>query len=397
MRKGASDLPVACLVGGCLCGVNAARRGQGEDTPAGGESGRRQLHGRRAAVGSAALLIESTSHGLYCEAGDFFIDPWAPVDRAVITHAHADHARAGSEAYLTAEPGMGLLRERLGAAANLQGQPYEQPMDLNGVAVTFFPAGHILGSAQIRVEFAGEVWVVSGDYKLATDPTCAAFVPVPCDVFLTEATFANPVFQWRRPPVIFGQIDDWWLRNQAAGRTSVLLADGLGMTQRLLAGLDATMGPLFAQGAARRFLSAYAAAGVELSVPVPAAADVVRAAQGRGLILAPPAMAEDAAWLGSLGPVSTALVSGGMQVLGVRRRQRNIERGFVFSDHADWNGLVTAIQASEARHVLVTHGQVEELVRWLRRQGFAADGIATKYAGEMGSEAADAEGAAVGS
>ena len=316
------------------------------------------------------------------------------MDRAVITHAHADHAVAGSEAYLTAEPGVGLLRERMGVAAYIQGQPYGEPIDLNGVEVAFFPAGHILGSAQIRLEFKGEVWVVSGDYKLATDPTCEPFVPVPCDVFVTEATFAMPVFQWRRPQVIFGQIDEWWLRNQAAGRTCVLLADGLGMTQRLLAGLDAEMGPLFVQGAARRFLPAYAAAGVELPVTVPAAADAVRAAQGRGLVLAPPAMAEDAAWLASLGPVSTALVSGGMQVLGVRRRQRNVERGFVFSDHADWNGLMTAIQTSEARHVLVTHGQVEELVRWLRRQGLEADGIATEYAGEMGSEATDVEAGA---
>ena len=342
------------------------------------------------------MLIESTSHGLYCAAGDFFIDPWKPVDRALITHAHADHAVAGIDAYLTAEPGVGLLRERMGAAAYIQGQPYGEAIDLNGVGVTFFPAGHILGSAQIRVEFAGEVWVVGGDYKLASDPTCAAFVPVPCDVFVTEATFANPVFQWRRPQMIFQQIDEWWLRNQEEGLTSVLLADGLGMTQRLLAGLDATMGPLLVQGAARRFLPAYAAAGVELPVTVPAAANVVRAAQGRGLILAAPAAAEDAAWLGSLGPVSTALVSGGMQVQGVRRRQRHIERGFVFSDHADWNGLVTAIQASSARQVLVTHGKVEELVRWLRRQGLEADGIATKYQGEMGSEATDQEGSAVG-
>ena len=356
------------------------------------------MHGGRAGIGSAALLIESTSHGLYCAAGDFFIDPWQPVDRALITHAHADHAVAGSDAYLTAEPGVGLLRERMGAAAYIQGQPYQEPIDLNGVEVTFFPAGHILGSAQIRVEFAGEIWVVSGDYKLASDPTCAAFVPVSCDVFVTEATFGMPVFQWRRPQVVFGQIDEWWLQNQDEGRTSVLLAHGLGMTQRLLAGLDATMGPLFVHGAAGRFLPAYQAAGAGLPATAPAVAEGVRAALGRGLVLAPPTAAAagaDLAWVKALGNVSVAMVSGGMQLPGVRRWFQ-CERGFVLSDHADWNGLLAAVQASGAGQVLVSHGQVEGLVRYLRRQGVAAEGIETKYEGELGSEATDVEGPAVG-
>lgn len=326
------------------------------------------------------MLLETTRDGLYCAAGDFFIDPWESVDRALITHAHADRAHPGHDAYLTAEPGVGLLRECVGADKYIQGQPYGEPITINGVAVTFFPAGHILGSAQIRLEFAGEVWVFSGDYKLATDPTCEPFVPVPCNVFVTEATFALPVFQWRPPRAIFMHIDDWWRKNQLAGRTSVLLAEEMGQAQRLLAGLDAEMGPLLVHDAVARFLPAYAAAGVGLPHTQPATTEAVRATRGRGLVIAPPT-AIHSDWLAKLEPVSLALASGWMQMQGARNRQ-NIDRGLVFSNHADWLGVLTAIRNSGAETVLVTHGHVLPLVRWLQQQGLQAAELPTPFVGE---------------
>lgn len=326
------------------------------------------------------MLLETTRDGLYCAAGDFFIDPWKPVDRALITHAHADRAHPGNDAYLTAEPGAGLLRECVGADKFIQAQPYGEPLTINGVGVTFFPAGHILGAAQIRLESDGEVWVFSGDYKLASDPTCEAFVPVSCDVFVTEGTFALPVFQWRPPRAVFAHIDDWWQKNQAAGHTSVLLAEEMGKAQRLLAGLDAEMGPLLVHDSIARFLPAYAAAGVELPRTLTATPEAVRATQGRGLVIAPPATI-NSRWLASLESASVALASGLMQVRGARNRQ-NIDHGFVFSNHADWLGLLTAIRNSEAATVLVTHGHVHPLVRWLQQQGLRAAELPTLFQGE---------------
>src|SRR6478609_4359935 len=152
-------------------------------------------------------LIAVRPEGLYCAAGDFFIDPWRPVDRAVITHAHGDHARMGSAHYLSTSCAMPILRTRLGPEAVIEGMAYGEVRTINGVKVSLHPAGHVLGSAQVRIEHAGEVWVVSGDYKLDPDPTCAPFEPVACHTFITESTFGLPIYRWRSPAEIFGGID----------------------------------------------------------------------------------------------------------------------------------------------------------------------------------------------
>ena len=188
-------------------------------------------------------MIEVRQAGFYCAAGNFYIDPSEPVNRAVITHAHSDHARPGSAAYLCARPGETLLRARIGAEAAIQALDYGERITLDGVTVSVHPAGHILGSAQVRIEYRGEVWVVSGDYKLAADPTCAPFEPLRCHTFVTESTFALPIFRWPAESSVIAAIQDWWRANQQAGKTSVLFAYPIGKAQRVLASLDAAIDP----------------------------------------------------------------------------------------------------------------------------------------------------------
>lgn len=190
-------------------------------------------------------MLRTTDRGLYCEAGDFHIDPWAPVARAVVTHAHGDHLTWGCESYLVSETGAAVSRERLGAwGAGLESMPYGDTRTINGVRVSFHPAGHILGSAQVRLEYRGEVWVVSGDYKTDPDPTCAPWEPVRCHTFITESTFGLPIYRWPSQQQVFAEINAWWAANAAAGQVSLLCAYALGKAQRLLAGLDPSIGPI---------------------------------------------------------------------------------------------------------------------------------------------------------
>jgi putative mRNA 3-end processing factor len=333
----------------------------------------------------AAYMLTVTEQGLHCRAGGFHIDPWLPVERALITHAHSDHARAGSRSYLCAQAGVELLHVRLGRGAAITGVPYGEARRIGDVKVSFHPAGHVLGSAQIRLEHRGEVWVVSGDYKTCADPTCAAFEPVRCHTFVTESTFGLPIYRWPEPQRIFAEIHDWWRSSQGQGRTSVLFAYSLGKAQRLLASVDASCGPIFAHGAVCDFLPAYAAAGVRLPSIGPAIPEAVRAAAGCGLVVAPPATARST-WLEALGDVSTAFASGWMLLRGPRRRQ-GAERGFALSDHADWPGLVSAIRATGAQRVLVTHGQSAPLVRWLNENGWPCEALAPRFVGEARSDA----------
>jgi putative mRNA 3-end processing factor len=326
-------------------------------------------------------LLQLTEAGLYCPRGDFYVDPWLPVERAVITHAHADHARRGSQRYLAARPGLAVLRQRLGPESALEALEYGEPLAINGVKVSLHPAGHILGSAQVRLESQGEVWVVSGDYKTAPDPTCSPFEPLQCHTYVTESTFGLPIYRWPEQEVVFAEINSWWRANQANDRASVVYAYALGKAQRVLAGIDPSIGPIFGHGAVENMHQAYRESGV----PLPATRLVVdgldRAELRRGLILAPPS-AQRSPWTRRFGDYSSAFVSGWMLVRGTRRR-RAVDRGFVLSDHADWPGLLGAIQASGAQRVLVTHGQVTAMVHWLREQGVEAYAVETRFEGEL--------------
>jgi putative mRNA 3-end processing factor len=246
-------------------------------------------------------------------------------------------------------------------------------VNVNGVTVSFHPAGHVLGSAQIRLEHGGEVWVVSGDYKRQPDPTCAAFELVRCHTFVTESTFGLPVYRWPEPALVFDEINAWWRANQQQGRTSVLFGYSLGKAQRLLAGVNAAMGPILVHDAVQQFLPAYAAAGVKLPPVEPATPERIATARGQALVIAPPAVA-DSPWRDQTGELATGFASGWMLFRGARR-QRGAERGFVVSDHVDWPGLVSTIRETAAVRVLVTHGVAAPLVRWLNENGWQAEAL----------------------
>jgi putative mRNA 3-end processing factor len=332
-------------------------------------------------------LVIHRPEGLYCPPGDFYIDPWRPVERAVITHAHSDHARAGNRHYLAAAPGEGVLRARLGAV-DLQLLPYGEQISHHGVRLSFHPAGHVLGSAQVRLEHAGEVWVASGDYKTEADGTCAPFEPVRCTTFITESTFGLPVYRWQRQARVFAEINAWWAANAAAGRASVLYCYAFGKAQRILSGLDENIGPILLHGAMETLTEAYRAAGVRLPPAIHASLVTDPAALRRSLVLAPPSAA-GTPWIKRFGEHADAFASGWMQLRGTRRR-RGVDRGFVLSDHADWPGLQSAIAATGARQVFVTHGNVAVMVRWLQEKGLRAQAFATEY----GDEEEAPEGAA---
>jgi putative mRNA 3-end processing factor len=349
---------------------------------------------------SATDLVVVRPEGLYCPRADLYIDPWRPVERAVITHAHGDHARPGHAHYLAARDAEHVLRTRLGPIA-LQTLPYGEPLAQGEVTVSLHPAGHVLGSAQVRLEHGGEVWVVSGDYKLEAETTCAPFEPVRCHTFVTESTFGLPIYRWQPQGEVLLDIAAWWRRNADAQRASILFCYALGKAQRILAGLAAAgaldIGTLICHGAIEPLNRAYRDSGIALP-PTRNVADVARPDLRRALILAPPS-AGGTPWLRRFGDLSDGFASGWMQLRGARRR-RSLDRGFVLSDHADWPGLQEAIAATGAPRVIVTHGQVPVMVRWLQERGLDARAFATEFEDDGGDEegeppAAAAQAAAV--
>ena len=338
-------------------------------------------------------MLTVTQSGLYCPAADFYIDPWSPVDRAVITHAHGDHARWGSRRYLASRAGERVLRTRLGPEANIELVDYGEPVNINGVNVSLIPAGHILGSAQVRIEHRGEVWVVSGDYKTEPDPTCAPFEAERCHTFITESTFGLPIYTWRPQRETFDELLGWWRDNAAEGRASVVCGYALGKAQRILAGvLGNEVGPIYTHGAVERLTQDYRDAGVELPATTAVAALPKGTRFAGSLIVAPPSAA-GSTWLRRFGDHSTAFASGWMRVRGARRR-RALDRGFVLSDHVDWPSLMATIDATGAECVWVTHGYREPVARYLEERGLRTSTIASQWEGE--GEGEDDTGVATG-
>ena len=334
------------------------------------------------------MLIEPSPRGLYCPAGDFYIDPWLPVERAVITHAHGDHARMGSAAYLAAKCGVPVLRIRLGPDAHIEGLDYGETRDIHGVKVSLHPAGHVLGSSQVRVESRGEVWGNSGDYKLDPDPTCEPFEPVRCHTFVTESTFGLPIYRWRAPAATFADIESWWRANQVAGRASVMFCYAFGKAQRILASIDAAIGPIVAHGAVENLNEGYRACGVKLPPTRRVQESDTKQDYAGALIVAPPS-AQSTPWLKRFGDYSDAFASGWMAIRGARRR-RAVDQGFVLSDHADWPSLNRAIESTGAGRIFVTHGAITPLVQWLGERGYEAHAMRTEFQGEAGAEEAGA-------
>jgi putative mRNA 3-end processing factor len=327
-------------------------------------------------------MLTETSAGLFCPAGGFHIDPWQPVPRAVITHAHGDHARPGSDAYLCTTDCARLLRRRFGSDASIQTADYGEIVQLGSVEVSFHPAGHVLGSAQVRLSGADGVWVISGDYKRAADATCTPFEPLRCDTFITESTFALPIYRWDPTDRVVDDIAAWWSDNATAGRTSVLFCYTIGKAQRVLAELvRLTDRIVFVHGMMVPMIDAYREAGIHL-LPVASATERPRGSSFAGELVLAPLPARGTPWMRRLGEISDAFASGLMRVRGVRR-QRAFDRGFVLSDHADWPALLGTIAETGATRVLATHGHAEPLARYLREMGQDAGIIRTAWEGEV--------------
>lgn len=327
-------------------------------------------------------LLTLTPFGLYCPQADVYLDPWKPVKRALITHAHADHARPGCERYLTHHTTGALLHARLGTAVHqVEGVNYGDVRTINGVHFSLHPAGHVPGSAQILVEYHGERWVFSGDYKVEPDNISVPFEAVRCNTFISECTFGLPVFKWQPQTEVLQEIEAWWKSNSERGVNSVLCAYSLGKAQRVICNLSAAVAPIALHGAVWNVTKA-------LSLPMGRYERVDEGKRFKGaLIVAPPAVL-GTKWLQRFAPFETASASGWMAIRGIKRR-RGVDRGFVLSDHADFAGLTSAIKATGAEKVLLTHGYTEEFSKWISSQGPQAQSLSTAFGDDEITELAE--------
>lgn len=321
-------------------------------------------------------VIEFTDKGLYCPAGDFYIDPWKPVNKAIITHAHSDHARIGSNYYLCHKQTLPLLQLRLGNN-NYQSVEWEETIFINSVQVSLHPAGHMIGSSQIRIEHRGEVWVASGDYKTEDDGISGKFEPVKCNVFITESTFGLPVYNWKPQHEIFQNIQDWICKNKEAGKTSVLIGYSMGKAQRLLQCVPTVSDKIFVHGAVWNVHDALVKNGVALP-DVTLVSNNVGKEEYKGNVVIAPSGADSSPWIKRFTPYSVGVCSGWMQVRGNVRRY-NADAGFALSDHADWNGLLKTIKETQAEKVYVTHGFQSAFSRYLNEIGIESGEVKTEY------------------
>jgi len=326
-------------------------------------------------------LLEFTDKGIYCDQGKFYIDPWKPVDDAVITHAHADHAYVGHKHYLAHELSREVMLYRLGEI-ELQTVKYGEKVMKNGVEISLFPAGHVIGSAQVRLEYKGEVWVVSGDYKTEDDGVCAPFEPVKCHHFISECTFGMPVYQWKPQAEIFNDMNNWWRSNVEHGLATVVVGYSLGKAQRILQNLDLSIGKVYTHGVIENTNEALRRNGIELNPTTRITQDTPKDEVRKGIIIAPPSSV-GTPWMRKFNPYSFGYCSGWMAIRGAKRR-RAADRGFVLSDHADWDGLISAIDATGCECVYLTHGYTAPFTRYLNEIGFNAREVHTLYGDDEG-------------
>ncbi len=317
------------------------------------------------------MLIEQTYRGLYCGAGDFYIDPHLAVERAIVTHGHSDHARGGMKSYLTSRSGEPIVRRRVGVRASIETLDFGEKIDINGVTVSLHPAGHILGSAQVRVEHKGEVWVASGDYKTEPDQTCETFEPVRCNTFITESTFAQPKYKWRPQSEIFARINDWWQLNAMWGRATVLFGYSLGKAQRLLAGADPSIGPILVYHTVDSFCAAYRLSNIQFPDYHIIDETTIAHYRGKGALIIAPSEIRKTGILDLIGEYETGFASGWM-LNKSSMRSMIYDAGFALSDHCDWNGLLGAIKQTEATRIFSMHGFTETLTTYLKSQGYDA-------------------------
>jgi putative mRNA 3-end processing factor len=305
------------------------------------------------------MLIQFTNSGIYCKQADVYIDPWRPVNRAIITHAHSDHARWGSKHYLAHTDSEFILRYRLGEIS-LQTMDYYKTIVINGVTISLHPAGHIIGSAQVRLEYQGEIWVVSGDYKVKSDGYTIPFEPVQCQHFITESTFGLPVYNFPEATEVNQQLNNWVNSNLEQGLNSVIIGYALGKAQRILNALK-TDRPVLLHST---IYNTNEALGFDNSNYIKFTQEFKKEQLNPGVVLATGSVM-GSPWLRRFEPYRLAMCSGWMQLRGARRR-RNADKGFVMSDHADWQGLNDAVKATGAENVYVTHGYKTVFASWLR-------------------------------
>jgi putative mRNA 3-end processing factor len=324
-------------------------------------------------------LLVHTGLGLYCPKADVYLDPWKPVKKAILSHGHADHARWGSSSYLCTPTAAPVIKYRLGDI-NLETLPFGEEKLINGVSFSFHPAGHILGSAQIKVSYKGEIVVFSGDYKTANDGFSEAFEPVKCHTFITESTFGLPVYHWQDQKWVFNEMEEWCKNNRNNHHLSILYGYSLGKAQRILQGLPESVGPIFTHSTIEAVLNVMRNQGVSLKNTIPVNEHITRADLLSGVIIAPPAV-QNSNWLKKFEPIRNGVVSGWMALRGARRR-RNADKGFVLSDHADWEGLNEAISLTGAENIFVTHGYTDILSKWLIDKGLNAYPLETNFEGD---------------
>ncbi|MFP2997258.1 ligase-associated DNA damage response exonuclease [Spongiivirga sp. MCCC 1A20706] len=324
-------------------------------------------------------LLQFTNKGIYCKAADVYIDPWRPVDKAFITHGHADHSRWGHKKYITYRKNVPIIKHRLGDI-NASGVDHNESILINNVKFSFHPAGHIPGSCQIRVEHKGEVWVFTGDYKIEDDGISAPFKPLRCNTFITECTFGLPAFKWTPQKHVMNDINTWWAENKADGQTSILFAYSLGKAQRVLKHLDVNIGKIYTHGAIENMTNV-----IRNMVDFPKTELITKDTKKEdikgNLVLAPPS-AHGSTWIRKMVPYVTASASGWMTFRGARRR-RAIDKGFVLSDHCDWDGLLNSTKATGAEKVICTHGYTDIFSRYLKTLGYDARTEETQYEGEL--------------
>ncbi len=325
-------------------------------------------------------LIQFTDSGIYCKQGDFYVDPWKPVNKAVITHAHADHSRPNHKHYLAQHLSGPIMKQRLGEHIQLETVNYGQEIIMNGVKVSFHPAGHIPGSAQVRMEYKGHICVVSGDYKIEDDGLSEAFESVKCHEFVTESTFGLPIYRWESQETVFDEMNKWWKSNQEAGKTSVIFAYALGKAQRILKNINTGLGKIFTHGAVENVNEVLRNSGLDLPATTRVSKETSKKDLEGSLVIATPASI-GTPWMKKFQPYSTGIASGWMMMRGTRRRKA-ADRGFVLSDHADWNGLLKAVEATGAEHIYATHGYSDVFSKYLQGKGLNATRVESLFEGE---------------
>ena len=326
-------------------------------------------------------LLEFNDCGIYCRQADVYLDPWKPVKRALISHGHSDHAAWGHEHYLCTHAASPVIAFRLQLSHQLETVEYGENVTINGVSFSFHPAGHIPGSAQIRAEYKGEVWVFSGDYKLEHDNLSEPFEPVRCHTFISESTFGLPIYKWKPQSEVFADMNGWWKKNIDEGKVSVIAGYSLGKAQRILKNVDHTLGKIFVHGAVDNVTAILRKQGLDIPETTRVTAEMKRPDFEGSLVVCPPS-AVGSPWMRRFDPYSLGIASGWMNLRGARRR-RGADRGFVLSDHADWNDLNRAITETSASSVYITHGYSEVFAHWLNENGVQAAVVKTQYEGEL--------------